>query len=444
MAVKDKTGMVIQTKYGYVEGVQNDGCRAYYGIPFAAPPVGELTFRHPVPPSPWEGVLKADSGSTNPVQVSGQYAPGNNSLDCLYLNIFVPDHSSNPAPVMVWVYGGSYSNGGAGSSTPGTTDILYDMTRFAKETGCIVVTFNYRLNVYGFLNLHYLDKSFDRNNGLYDQIMALRFVKENIAAFGGNPENVTLFGQSAGGACILALMTMKDADGLFQKTIVQSPCVDHFFTEEESEKNVKKFLQYAGIQKPSELMKLPEKELLAAVRKYNGSLLKKGDLRCAFSPTIDGVTLVGTPKEEIKKSKLPMLIGNVSEEGNLFVNPVPGPLLPILSLFLHISPKKSERSYRQRLSDALTEEVYVRPIDQIVKNYTGPVWRYVYDYAPPEGENGCCHISELPVLFASNRFMGRVDDEESERVGTKARKIWAGFAKFTDPGWESGSTEWIR
>ncbi len=431
--------MTIQTKYGTVEGVQGEGCRVYYGIPFAAPPVGELTFRHPIPPAPWEGVLKADSGSTNPIQVTGEYTPGNTSLDCLYLNIFVPDDISTPAPVMVWIYGGSYSQGGAGSNTPGATDLLYDMTRFAKETGCIVVTLNYRLNVYGFLNLHYLDENFDQNNGLYDQIMALQFVKENIAAFGGDPENVTLFGQSAGAACILALMMMQEAEGLFQKSIVQSPCVDHFFAEEESEKYTQKFFRFAGIRKPSELMGLPEDKLLTAVKKYSGWLQRTGDLRCAFSPTIDGETIVGKPKEEVKKSKLPMMIGRVSEECNLFVNPIPLALLPVISSYLHIPPQKTERPYRQRLSDALTEEIYIRPINEVVNDYAGPVWSYVYDYAPPEGKYGCCHISELPVLFGSNGFMGRVDDEESERVGKVIRKVWADFARSTNPGWEEGT-----
>jgi len=436
--------MEVQTTIGSVEGVNKEGCCVYYGIPFAKPPVGEFMFRHPLPPDPWEGVLKADRGSANPVQVQDGYGQGNTSLDCLYLNIFVPDKITAPAPVMVWIYGGAFYQGGAGTGEKESVNLLYDMTLFAKETGCIVVTLNYRLNVYGFLNLHCEDKRFDRNNGLYDQIMALRFVKENIAAFGGNPDNITLFGQSAGGSSILALMTMKDAEGLFQKTIVQSPCVDHFFSEEESKRYTHKFLRFAGVRTPSELLKLPEESILKAVKKYYKWVLRTGELRCAFSPTIDGVTIPGEPKKEVTKAQIPMMIGTVSEECNLFVHKIPVAALPFAGLYLHISPQKTNRSYKQRYSDALTEKVFVRPVEELVKEYSGPIWQYFYDYAPPECEYGCCHISELPVLFGSNSFFGRVDDAESERVGSMLRKTWADFARYGNPGWPERTGNLLR
>ncbi|MBR3246149.1 MAG: carboxylesterase family protein, partial [Parasporobacterium sp.] len=333
--------MVVQTVYGKVEGIQTGGCNVYYGIPFAKPPVLDLTFRHPLPPDPWEGTLAADKGSKNPIQPPTKYGMKNNSLDCLYLNVFVPEGLTKPAPVMVWIYGGSYYEGGAGTNTEGSTELVYDMSYFAKETGCIVVTFNYRLNVYGFLNLHFLDDKFDQNNGLYDQIMALKFVNENIAAFGGDPQNVTVFGQSAGAACILALMTMPEASGLYQKTIVQSPCAEHFFTEEESEKNTKKFLLFAGVKSPEELLYLPENELLSAAKRYYEWTLARGEIRCAFSPTIDGVTLKECPKDAVKASKVPMMIGSVTEEGNLFINPIPTILLPVLQAYLKLPPRKS-------------------------------------------------------------------------------------------------------
>ena len=212
---------IVNTKYGPVSGIRRNGCEQYLGIPYARPPVGERMFRHPEEPEPWTEVRKADRGSANPVQAEAGFKVWNNSLDCLYLNIFVPEEKKEtPRPVMVWLYGGNYAQGGVGAVRPGSEALVYDLARFAAETDTVVVALNYRLNLYGFLNLHFLDPSFDNNNGLYDQIRALEFVRDNIAAFGGDPRNVTLFGQSAGGACTLALMTMPEAKGLFQKAFV--------------------------------------------------------------------------------------------------------------------------------------------------------------------------------------------------------------------------------
>ncbi len=428
---------IIETTYGAVEGVERDGCSRYLGIPFAKAPVGDLAFRHPLPPEPWSGVLKADHGSCNPIQAPGGFYIGNNSLDCLYLNVFVPESVSAPMPVMVWIYGGSYSQGGAGAEEKHSIRLQYDMSRFARETGCVVVTFNYRLNLYGFLSLHFLDSSFDQNNGLYDQIMALRFVKENIAAFGGDPENVTLFGQSAGGACILALMTMPEAEGLFHRSIVQSACIEHFFTEEESEKHTRAYLRYAGVKTAAELRDLSEKRICDANTKYSSWLLRHGDIRCAFSPVIDGRTLLAEPKEAVKASEVPMLIGNTSQEGNLFLSSIPAFALPFVVKYIHLDVKKGQGRYKQRACDALTEHIYIRPQLEILKDYTGKAWRYVYNHVSAGSKMGCFHSSELPVLFGVN-MLGI--DGTGDETGKTMRSIWARFAKDGDPGWDARTT----
>lgn len=430
----------VQTTYGAVEGFAHNGCSAWLGIPFARPPVGELAFRHPLPPEPWSGILKADHGSCNPIQAPGGFYTGNNSMDCLYLNVFVPEGVAAPMPVMVWVYGGSYSQGGAGAEDRAGTRLQYDLSSFARETGCVVVTFNYRLNLYGFLNLHFLDSSFDKNNGLYDQIIALRFVKENIAAFGGDPENITLFGQSAGGACILALMTMPEAAGLFHKSIVQSACIEHFFTEEESEKHTLAYLRYAGVKTAAELCDLSEQRICDANTKYSAWLLRRGDIRCAFSPVIDGETLSATPKEAVKASEIPMLIGNTSREGNLFLSSIPAVALPFVAKYIHLDVQKGPGRYKQRACDALTEHIYVRPQLDILKEYKGSAWRYVYDHIPIGSSMGCFHASELPGLFGLN--MLGIDGTEDE-TGRRMRAIWARFAKEGDPGWDAGTTQEI-
>ena len=224
----------VTTQYGLVRGIVKDGCEEYLGIPCAAPPVGELAVKHPVPPDSWEGVLDVVRGSVSPVQGKGRSTIAVDGKDCLYLNVFVPLELSDDAPVMVWFYGGSYANGGCGRISDDSDELFYDLAKFAVDTKTIVVSFNYRLNLEGFLNLNFLDKKFEKSNGLFDQMAALKFVRNNIHRFGGDADNVTVFGQSAGAACIVALLGMPEAETLFDKAIIQSPCVESFWNESQS------------------------------------------------------------------------------------------------------------------------------------------------------------------------------------------------------------------
>ena len=276
----------VTTQYGLVRGIVKDGCEEYLGIPFAAPPVGELAFKHPVPPESWEGVRDVVRGSVNPVQGKGRSTISVDGKDCLYLNVFVPLELSDDAPVMVWFYGGSYANGGCGRISDDSDELFYDLAKFAVDTKTIVVSFNYRLNLEGFLNLNFLDKKFEKSNGLFDQMAALKFVRNNIHRFGGDADNVTVFGQSAGAACIIALLGMPEAETLFDKAIIQSPCVESFWNESQSERLTHKYLQYIGV-KPNELAAL--KDINTECIHIANSELKKlvfreGNSTCAFSP----------------------------------------------------------------------------------------------------------------------------------------------------------------
>ena len=436
--------MTVTTQYGEVRGISTDTCDIYLGIPYAAPPVGDLMFRHPVPPKPWTGVLDATKGSANPIQAKGEFHIDHNSLDCLYLNIFVPKGKTGPLPVMVWLYGGAFSQGGAGAKAPGSSEVHYNLSRFAAETGCVAVTLNYRLNVYGFLNLHALDDRFDMNNGLFDQIAALRFVRENIAAFGGDASNITLFGQSAGGASVLALMTMPAAEGLFDKVIAQSPCVDHFFSPEESVDFTKRYLKEAGVSAPADLMNLPEERITGANAKYQSSFLLKGDVRCAFSPIIDGKTLPAAPKDAVRHCRMPMMTGTTTEEINLFIRHFPGFVLPIGAALFDLKVEKGKERYRKRFSRAMTNRVFETPLNEMLTGYEGPLWRYQYCYVVPGHKLGCHHCAELPVLFGLNDLFDGADDPRSELVGKAMRRIWGQFAKSAAPGWDAyGQSEYI-
>lgn len=424
----------VATEYGLVRGIVRDGCEEYLGIPYAQPPVGELAFKHPVPPEPWDGVKDAVRGSINPVQGKGRSTILFDGRDCLYMNIFVPQGLAPDAPVMVWFYGGSYANGGVGRFREDGDELSYDMALFAKETKTVCVNFNYRLNLEGFCNLHFLDKNFDQNNGLFDQIMALKFVRNNIHRFGGNADNVTVFGQSAGAACMLALMGDPETSDLFDKAIVQSACVDSFWTEKQSQRLTKKYLGFLGVgTTSSELARLKDIDI-ALVHEANAKLrqlvLREGNSNCCFSPTIDGVTIKGAPGELAKSFDKPLLIGTTSQEGDLFVKNIPDLLMPLAAYWFKFKFRPGKGAHRF-MADDFTAKFYREPARDIARHLKGSSWVYEYRYQTPDmikRQAGCCHACELPVLFGRSNDYICIDDPVSRRVGEKMREIWGEFA----------------
>ena len=431
----------VATEYGLVRGIVRDGCQEYLGIPYAAPPVGDLAFKHPVPPEPWNGILDVVRGSISPVQGKGRSTISPDGRDCLYLNIFVPEDIEPGAPVMVWIYGGSYANGGVGRMGEDSDELSYDMARFARETKTVCVNFNYRLNLEGFLNLHFLDKNFDQNNGLFDQILALKFIRNNIHRFGGNADNITVFGQSAGAACMLVLMGDPKTAGLFDKAIVQSACVGSFWTEKQSQRLTYKYLKMLGVS-PDELNKLKDIDI-AKVHEANAELrklvLREGNANCCFSPTIDGVTIKQAPGEMAKSFKGPALFGTTSQEGDLFVMNIPTALLPLAAYWFKFKFRPGKGAHRY-MSDNFTEKFYREPAYDIARRMTGSTWVYEYRYQTPnmlKAGSGCCHACELPLLFGRSNSYISIDDPVSQRVGEKLRGIWGGFAHTGTLPWSS-------
>ena len=210
--------LVVRTKAGELRGARENGIAVFRGVPYAAAPVGELRFAPPQPVPAWRGVRDASQDGPIPPQgrsrlahVMGDFERPQ-SEDCLTLNIWTPAADSKKRPVLVWIHGGAFASG-AGSLP------WYSGERFAANGDVVVVSINYRLGALGFLCLPGVS---DGNLGLLDQVAALRFVRDNIAAFGGDPDNVTVVGQSAGAASIAILMTMPQARGLFRRAILQS------------------------------------------------------------------------------------------------------------------------------------------------------------------------------------------------------------------------------
>ncbi|MFC7722367.1 carboxylesterase/lipase family protein [Nonomuraea recticatena] len=211
---------LVRTAQGWVEGTVTDKHRSFLGMPYAAPPVGPLRWRAPRPAASWEGVRDATRPGAQCPQL-GRTGP-EGSEDCLYVNVTTPRQVAGKLPVLVWVYGGGLIYG---------SGAIYDPKRMVDD-GAIVVTFNYRLGALGFLRHPALHDPYAGNFGLADQQAALRWVRKNIAAFGGDDRNVTLWGQSGGGYSVCAQLAAPAGSGLFDKAIVQSaPCGNRLMTE---------------------------------------------------------------------------------------------------------------------------------------------------------------------------------------------------------------------
>jgi len=211
----------IVTRLGKVTGRDDGAIRSFLGVRYAEPPTGSGRFLPPIPVRPWQGAYDATEFPNRAMQPQtlgtlGQKVAGKLDEDCLFLNVVTPSVQGDRRPVMLWIHGGGYTAGSANE---------YDGTVLAKQGDVVVVTINYRLGLFGFLNLASLGKEFagSASNGLRDQILSLEWVRDNIADYGGDPGNVTVFGESAGGGCILGLLAAPAADGLYHKAIVHSP-----------------------------------------------------------------------------------------------------------------------------------------------------------------------------------------------------------------------------
>ena len=308
----------VRIESGLVQGVQAGGLTVYKGVPFAAPPVGALRWREPSPAAPWPGVRPADRFAPACMQIGVSMpgeAPPRVSEDCLYLNIWTPRRTvrSAPLPVIVWIYGGGFSNGSA--SMP-----LYWGDRLARK-GAVVVTIAYRVGPFGFLALPALTaESPHRSSGNYgveDQIAALAWVKRNIAAFGGDPQRVTIAGQSAGAASVSLLMASPLAKGLFQRAIGESGGVFEpillapGYQLAHAEKDGEAYAASLGAGSLAELRALPASALLAGKRD------------AITHPVIEPYVLPASPYEVFaagRQNDVPILIGSNADEARSLVD----------------------------------------------------------------------------------------------------------------------------
>jgi para-nitrobenzyl esterase len=446
----------VKTKQGLARGVEGRASTVWKGIPFAKKPVGELRFQPPAPPEAWEGTFEATEFGpvcTQNKDIAAMLgAPVENmSEDCLYLNIWAPAGPRKGLPVMVWIHGGAF-RAGSGSSP------LYDGASLAENGEVIVVTINYRLGAFGFLHLAGLDSSYTANLGLLDQIAALQWVSDNIEAFGGDPEQVTIFGESAGAMSIAALLAMPAAKGLFQKAILESGA-SQTIPSEQASMIAKAVLQHLAIdgQNMDKLKEIPAEEILKAAERVTGGQ----ELGMIFQPTVDPGTLPVPPVQAIaggSAAGIPIMIGTNHDEGAFFfrpgTEPMPGPARDEAMVKL-IGPEAAERVKEhypptiEGQSQFMTDFVFWKPAIEYASQQAkhASVWMYRFDWHIPGHPHvgKAAHGLEIAFVFSNLFYLKRLGVEVDETIQSLARRMqeaWISFAKAGNPNAAGEEINW--
>jgi len=453
----------VKVEGGSVQGTVEDGLAVYRGIPFAAPPVGDLRWRAPQPVAKWDGVKQADKFAASCIQGMRNAAPGGQgpamSEDCLYLNVWSPAKSANDRiPVLVWIYGGGF-NAGA------TSEPNYSGEKLAKK-GVVLVSIAYRVGQMGFLAHPQLSAESENhasgNYGLLDMIAGLQWVQKNIAAFGGDPHRVTIFGESAGGIAVSMLCASPLAKGLFHGAISQSggsfgpPRPTTFPGENlkrlaDAERSGETFARNAGASSIAELRKLTADKIPAGGRGQGMAW-----------PIIDGWVI---PDDQYKLyeakryNDTPILVGYNSDEGQSFSPPrtpedyvtaVKARYGPYADSLLKAYPSgsgtvaKTARDLTRDAAFGWHTWIWARLQTQTGKS---KVFYYCFDQHPdypadsPRAGYGSPHGADVAYIFqhlnASNPQIGKSDFEISEAMAT----YWTNFAKRGDPN-GPGVPEW--
>lgn len=453
-------GEVVVTAEGPVRGVVGEDHRLFQGIPFAAAPVGELRWRPPRPARPWRETLDATRPRAACAQPARLGAPESAEEDCLHLNVTTPRRARGRLPVMVWVHGGAFVTGNGHT---------YDARKLAVEGGVVVVTVNYRLGPLGFLALPSLTAETpgaqSGNYGLQDQQAALRWVRRNAAAFGGDPGNVTLFGESAGAGSVCAHLASPTAAGLFHRAIAQSySCTAPMGTKERAEAAGAELAAGFGCADPATAAEcLRGKPVPDLVRAWPGG-----------APVVGGFQFPLQPGEALRRDRfhhVPLMLGNTLDEMRLFVS------LDYDAVGNPVTPQEYERVVRATFGEHADQVLARYPLADYpsptialstVLSHSGsvlstcdhldsyrsasakPLPVYAYQFtdrtAPPlvdvpGFDEGAEHGTELNFLFP--RLFGRALSPEQERLSTAMVAYWTAFARTGDPN-RRGLPAWPR
>ncbi len=433
---------------GTIEGVEQDGIFIYRGIPFAAPPVGDLRWKSPQPVIPWEGVKKTDKFAPGPMQDTAFGAalggPQEISEDCLYLNVWTGAKKTNEKrPVMVWIYGGGFGIGM-------TSSPAYDGANLAKK-GVVLVSVTYRVGPMGFLAHPELSAESGHGSGTYgiqDQIAGLKWVKDNIANFGGDPSNVTIFGESAGGFSVCMLTASPMAKGLFHRAISESDggLGPARMNLEQAEEMGKKYLENLGANTIAEARALSAEEIQKDTKGMGN-----------FWPVADGETIPENMYGVFRNGSFndtPILVGSNSNEGGLFINQeldsegfikmVRERYAPAAEEILKVYPHTAEEEATRSAKDLMRESTFAWPTwawaVMHTRNSANKAYVYYFDHRAPGVPGGANHADEIPYVFGNLDSPGPMGNrpvtEEDRVLNGLVSSYWINFAKTGDPNGE--------
>lgn len=459
---------LVATAVGRLRGKTDGEVHAFRGIPFGEAPIGPRRFRPPIAHGGWSGIREATQFGPRARQPDSLLASAGEreSEDCLYLNVWTTGLDDELRPVMVWIHGGSFTTGSAGLS-------WYDGSALARR-GVVVVTVNYRLGPFGFLHLEPIGGRALRgsaNCGLADQALALEWVRDNIAAFGGDPTEVTLFGESAGAMSVSTHLARPASLGLFRRAIAQSGAAGHVQSGEDGEATARVVLDHLGVG-DDDLDRLEHVDAEAVLAASGAALTALGrrDLPLPFRPTIDGSTLPMAPLDALASGisgDVELLCGTTADEMRLF-----GLVAALSGGGVALDEERLERRVARAAANASVDvapgeivEIYAREHprfgpgeiwSQITTDLTfrlpaismldahhrggGRGWHYLFTHRSDafDGSLGACHALEIPFVFDNldqpgvGFLLGAVDNDRRGLAAGMA-DAWASFARGVGP-----------
>ena len=455
---------LVKTSDGEVRGSLNVGSRQFLGVPYAKPPVGDLRWKAPQPPDPWTTPLDATVFGKRCAQLAQptlQNAASNDE-DCLYLNVWTPSPlPKDPLPVMIWIHGGGNVNGSTSEPIPFlNSGVFYSGQFLAENHGVIVVSMNYRLGLFGFFaHPDLVAGGSSGNQGLLDQQLAFKWVHNNIAAFGGDPGNVTIFGESAGSFDVCYHLTAQSNSGLFHRAISESGgCTTRQRTKAEAEAEAMTFASNAGCTGTG---------ALACLRgKAAADLMASPDVAAGrgFGPDVDGQFLTDQPRtlyDAGRILKVPYLLGSNTDEGTLFLPPTPpkteaeytatltamfgATATAVASMYpvanFATAPTPPTAALARVIGDSRLVCTTFDSAQRMAR--TGaPVYMYNFDVPVPaviSATLGATHGSELTSVFGTSPTFA--SDPAAKAVSDLIQRYWTNFARTgnpnagSDPSW---------